>query len=208
MKNVRAPRWAYLAAAALGGAWFLRLLWRRAGWWSARLLGHLLPDLPAESIDDVAMTAVRTARRVPWWMGRAGPTESVAAALWERGRYDEAVTYAGRILQMRRELGDRRGEGLALLYFGLAHVHAGDLDEALRQFELALPLAQEHLGPLYEPLFMWHIGRVQGWRGEWRVSLDWLERSHALYEDLGDHEHAQDTGEEIRQVRLEIDKPA
>lgn len=120
------------------------MLRRRLGWWSARLLARWLPDLPAESIDDVARFGIRWASRLPArWVGPGGPLESVAEALWERGRYAEAVSYAERVVQMRRELRDRRGEGLALRYLGVAHWHAGDLDAALEWLESALAIFRD-----------------------------------------------------------------
>ena len=208
MRTRGAPRWAYLAAAVLAGTWVFGVLRRRLGWWAARLLARWLPDLPAESIDDVTKCALKWANRIPpGWVGPAGPLESVTQALWEKGRYEEAVSYADRALQVRRELGDRRGEVIALAYLGIAHWHAGDLDEALRQFELALPLAQESRDPAAEAGVSWHIGRLHEDRGEPRTALERLERALAIFHDLGDRRRQELAREDICRVGREIDEP-
>lgn len=177
------------------------MLRRRLGWWSARLLARWLPDLSAESIDEVGRSGVRWANRFPArWRGTAGPLESVTEALWDKGRYAEAVSYAGHVVQIRRKQGDRIGEATALSYLGLAHWHAGELDEALRQFELALPLVQADWEPADEATVRRHIGRVHADRGEPDIALGWLESALAIYREVGDPRE-QDTREDIRDVR-------
>ena len=194
-------------AAALAGAWLLvRLIRRRFGWWSARMLGRLMPEMDPESIDDIAMSAVRSARRVPrWWMGRAGPPESVTQALWEKGNYDGAVVYAKRMVQMRVELGDRHGEALARGYLGIAHTMAGDPGEALREYELALPLADEHCEPHDQAAIRKGIGIVHAEKGDRQTALEWLEGALATFRELGD-EREHTTLEEIRRVEREIEE--
>jgi tetratricopeptide (TPR) repeat protein len=175
----------------------------RLGSWSARALARWLPDLSAEDIDDVARFGVKVAKRFPAAVGPAGPFEPVVQALWEKGRYAEAVSYLERDVEIRRELGDRKGEVLVLCWLGLAHWHAGDLDEALRQYELALSLAQESSEAADEPIIRRNIGRVHEHRGEPHVALEWLESAFSIFHDLGDSRQQEATREDIERVTRE-----
>jgi tetratricopeptide (TPR) repeat protein len=139
------PQGKYLAAAAiLAATWALTsvLLRRRLVWLMPYLLGRLAPGLSGEGWDDVARSAARFARRFPARASRLGAIESDAEALWERGHYAEAVAYLDVVLAVRRVLGDRKGETSALAWLAAAHWYAGDLDEALRRYQLALALAR------------------------------------------------------------------
>src|ERR1700694_4816111 len=45
-----------------------------------------------------------------------------------------SIEYANKKLRITREIGDRRGEGYALLYVGTAHLALGDAGKALKVF--------------------------------------------------------------------------
>jgi tetratricopeptide (TPR) repeat protein len=159
---------------------------RRLGVSAVRCLGWLLREMDAKDLDATAESARKLAKRLPWGAARAGVAESGAQALWKAGRYPEAVSWAAKIVQMRREQGDRPGEALALQYLGLAYWYAGNLDEALEQLELALTLTQEVENPRREAFLKRSIGRVHEHRGEFAAARERFESSLSLFRKLGD----------------------
>ncbi|GGO95103.1 SARP family transcriptional regulator [Wenjunlia tyrosinilytica] len=66
-----------------------------------------------------------------------------AAALFNQGSHEEALSHAARARDLWREEGDGWGQGEALLVEGRAHLFSGRRTAALRCFALALALHQE-----------------------------------------------------------------
>jgi tetratricopeptide (TPR) repeat protein len=201
------PRGRHLAAAAtLAGIWALGsvLLRRRLVWLGPYLLGRLSPDLSAEGWEDVVRSAAKYARRFPARASRPGAIESDARLLWERGHHAEAVAYLDLVLAFRRELGDRTGKAMAHTWLGAAHWYAGDLDEALRQYQLALPLSEETFEAADRAVLERSVGRLHADRGEPQAALEWLESSLSIFRDLGDLPEQETMREEIERVRREI----
>jgi tetratricopeptide (TPR) repeat protein len=84
-------------------------------------------------------TAAASDRRLQeaWRLSRVG------TSLRNAGLADEAVEQCGSAAWAFRELGDRRGEALALNSLGLAHARRGDPERAISAYEEAIGLLGE-----------------------------------------------------------------
>jgi tetratricopeptide (TPR) repeat protein len=61
----------------------------------------------------------------------------------EQGRYGEALSHLSAALEIAREVGFRRGEGIRLTYLGRVHRMSGGLEDARSAEEEALELLRE-----------------------------------------------------------------
>jgi tetratricopeptide (TPR) repeat protein len=166
-------------------------------------MARLLRGSSPQEVDAVAERVRKFANRFPRAVGPAGDFESLAEGMWKEGRYSEAVSWATKAVQIRRETGDRRDEAVALWYLGVAQFYAGNLDEALQQLELALSLTPEGSNPRREARIKRTIGRVHEDRGEIAVAREWFASSLSLFDELGDEAEQDTTREAIKRVAAE-----
>jgi tetratricopeptide (TPR) repeat protein len=68
---------------------------------------------------------------------------SLGVALRELGRREEAITAHERANTKFQEIGDRKGEALSLTLLGASLHDAGMIDEARRQWQLAIDVFQK-----------------------------------------------------------------
>ena len=68
---------------------------------------------------------------------------AMRCSLTQIGRYDEAREFYDRALRIRRDIGDRQGEGAALGNLGLAYADLGEVRRAIGTFEQALTVAND-----------------------------------------------------------------
>lgn len=67
----------------------------------------------------------------------------LGAAYWKLGRLDVAAEHYGRVLRIRRELGDRKGEATILSNLGLVEADSGNITSAIGRFTQALAVNRE-----------------------------------------------------------------
>lgn len=67
----------------------------------------------------------------------------LGAAYWKLGRLDVAAEHYDRVLRIRRELGDRKGEATILSNLGLVEVDSGSITSAIGRFTQALAVNRE-----------------------------------------------------------------
>jgi tetratricopeptide (TPR) repeat protein len=69
--------------------------------------------------------------------------DNLGIALWEVGRFDEAIAVHQDAAAIFRETGDRYGEGMALDNLGLALVEVRRFDEAITAYQEDLAICRE-----------------------------------------------------------------
>ncbi len=79
-----------------------------------------------------------------------------------QGQYDQALNQYRQALVIRREVGDRAGEGTTLNYIGGIHDSQGQYDQALNQYQQALVIAREVGDRTGEGTTLNNIGGVAG----------------------------------------------
>jgi tetratricopeptide (TPR) repeat protein len=101
--------------------------------WTARRLQVFRDELAGRRATAASQRRLREA----WRLSRAG------TSLRNAGSIDEAVQQCGSAAWAFRELGERRGEALALNSLGLAHARRGDPERAISAYEEAIGLLGE-----------------------------------------------------------------
>jgi tetratricopeptide (TPR) repeat protein len=92
--------------------------------------------------------------------------ERRGSAIWQRSQTHKAVEYYQRELAVRRETGNRRGEGYTLVELGRAYKQLGDHQQALAQWEQALAIFQEIQDP--------YASQLQDWLEDWLVKSGFM----------------------------------
>ena len=105
------------------------------------------------------------------------------------GNYPEALSYAGRSLDLSREIGSEDGMAAALDSLGYAHQHLGHHAEAIQCYQQALDLHLEVSGNWGAAETLGHLGDARHAAGDLAgARADW-EESLAVLDDL-DHPDA------------------
>ncbi len=82
------------------------------------------------------------------------------------GNYQEALHYLEQALKIRREIGDRAGEGTTLNNIGLIHHNLGNYQEALHYLEQALKIRREIGDRAGEGISLFNLGHIHRALGE------------------------------------------
>jgi len=99
--------------------------------------------------------------------------------------YDEAKQYFDRALQMKRDTGDRRGEGATLQNIGIVAYYEGALDVAMDYFEEALQ-ARRATGELASVGDMCgNLGVLYQTLGDYTTALGYFVEAEELHRTLG-----------------------
>ncbi len=160
--------------AALAG-----MLWKRGRMEKARVLATDAVKLAEEVGNPEALSEALFA---------LGEVTYIEAAYMGRGTIDEALELHLRALDLRCEMGDRRGESLSLARIGVIHERRDEHDRAQARYEQALRIAEEidFPGGTFRPLV--HIavakdrgGDLPGALVEHRKSLAAARRARAAY---------------------------
>ena len=117
-----------------------------------------------------------------------GEVAYIEAAYVGRGELGDAMAHHLRALEIRREVGDRRGESLSLSRIGVIHERMDEHDEAQACYENALKIAEEldfpegmsrpfvHIGAAKE-----RAGDLSGALADYRRSVAAVRRAHDVH---------------------------
>jgi tetratricopeptide (TPR) repeat protein len=100
------------------------------------------------------------------------------------GRYDRAVTVSLRRMELSREIGDARGEGLADGVLGEAYHRMGKYELATKCLLQAMPLFQKHHAPDYHALCLQKLGHAYEGMGRYPEAIGYLEQSMLMFRQL------------------------
>lgn len=108
-----------------------------------------------------------------------GEVTYLEAAYMGRGELGDAMAHHRRALDLRREMGDRRGESLSLSRIGVIHERMEQHDEAQACYDEALRIAEEMDFPEGMSRPYVHIGVAKDRAGDLKGALDDYRRSVA-----------------------------
>jgi tetratricopeptide (TPR) repeat protein/transcriptional regulator with XRE-family HTH domain len=104
----------------------------------------------------------------------------------QRQHFDEAVGYLEGGLSLRRQVGDRQGEGRALDALGVTHRQAGRLDLAILSYRGSLDACRETGDRLGQAMVLGNLGIVHGEAGRPEEAVEHFHQSLAICRELGD----------------------
>ncbi len=160
--------------AALAG-----MVWKEGHTAKARVLAADAVRLAEEGGDATALSEASSS---------LGEVSYIEAAYMGQGDLSEALAHHERSLALRREIGDRRGESLALSRIGVIHERMDAHDRAQACYEQALGIAEEldfpegmsrpyvHVGAAKE-----RAGDLAGALADYRRSVAAVRRAHDVH---------------------------
>ncbi len=169
--------------------------------WIERYLERTLPDFPAAEVENMGRAVERVVGRFASDSARAWSLNTAGGGHREKGQYADALRCHERALEIRRALGDRRGEAVELAHIGQTHWYADRLEEALRHLELSLTRFREAGDRASEATVLWNTGRCHEDTGNLDEALKCLQRSLSIFRELEDHEQAATTLDDIQRVQ-------
>ena len=103
---------------------------------------------------------------------------------WQPERSQEALIYFEKALRIRREVGDRRGEGVTLNNLGLVYNALGKQQEALSYFQQALDIRRKVGDRRGEGMALWNIGALYFERSRYDVALACFLLAKGIFEEV------------------------
>ncbi|MGI5206124.1 ATP-binding protein [Spirillospora sp. CA-108201] len=136
--------------------------------------------------ENVHRLGLRAAQDLGDALGEASNLFCLGDAGWRGGRYDEALTYYRRAVELSQELGDAWLEGFASRGIGLIHEERHEIGEAADHFRSALRVFRENGVRRGEGMALLSLGRCAAETGDRREAVDLCERALAVFAELGD----------------------
>lgn len=102
------------------------------------------------------------------------------------GEYAQALNYYERSLAIRRETGDRRGEGIVLNSIGFIYFRLGEYVQALDYYKQSLAIREEIGDRRGKGVTLSYIGQVYYSLGNHIQALTYYERSLVIRNEIGD----------------------
>lgn len=116
------------------------------------------------------------------------------------GSYDMALKYLNQSLAIRREIGDRYGEGVTLNNISQVFKAQADYTKALDYLEQSLVIRQEIGDKAGEGATRNNISLIFRVRGDYSRALDYLEQSLVIQQEIGDKQGEGRTLTNISQI--------
>jgi tetratricopeptide (TPR) repeat protein len=102
------------------------------------------------------------------------------------GKMQDALDYYEQALVIRREVGDRSGEGTTLNDLGLLYRNLGKMQDTLDYYEQALVISREVGNRSGEGTTLNNLGLLYSNLGKMQDALDYYEQALAIYREVGD----------------------
>lgn len=131
----------------------------------------------------------------------------LADLYFDRGLLEQAIQLHSRGLELRRQAGDRRGEGMALASLGDILKVQGETQRALEHFALALELFDRREDRQERATTLHNLGTLYRLLGKRQEALDRLEEAERIYADLGDVRRQASSLGQIGQLAFEMGSP-
>nr|VFJ92016.1 MAG: AAA ATPase domain-containing protein [Candidatus Kentron sp. LFY] len=122
--------------------------------------------------------------RVPRTRARA--LNESGTCCFHLGDYGQALSYFTESLAIRRDIGDRKGEGTTLNNLSQIHDARGEFDEALGYLGQSLAIRRDIGDRQGEGRTLNNISQIHKARGDLDEALDYLTESLAIQRDIGD----------------------
>ncbi|MBB5937046.1 tetratricopeptide repeat protein [Streptomyces zagrosensis] len=123
-------------------------------------------------------------------LGQARLRSGLGVAYREAGRHEDALREFALAGDIRRKIGDRRGEGLVLRNIALTYRFAGDLGRAQQVLREALAIHAEIGDTHAEAREYAALGEAESLAGKHEAAIDHLTRARAALLAAGDAYHA------------------
>lgn len=108
----------------------------------------------------------------------------VSKAFGVFGKYQDSLEYDKKALNLAREIGNKKSEGIILGNIGVHYGQIGEFQEALKYFNQKLTITKEIGDRGEEAHILTNIGVVTGWLGDFRKSLEWYKKALRIIEEL------------------------
>lgn len=116
----------------------------------------------------------------------ASTLNNIALIYQTQGKYEEALSFHNRALKIKREIGNKRGEGSSLHNIGLVYKLKGEYDKSLEFYNRALELRKLINDESGVGLTLNNIGSVYDSRGEYDKALRYFEEALVIREKSQD----------------------
>jgi len=116
---------------------------------------------------------------------KASTLNRISLIYHKLGEYDTALNYLRQSLTLFREIGDHRGEAMAMGDIGQNYRLQGDYDSALNYNKQSYELRKEHGGLTGEAWALDNIGWIHSDRGDYDTALDYHTQSLELMKLTG-----------------------
>jgi len=102
------------------------------------------------------------------------------------GNYQEDLEYNKKALNLAREIGNRKSEGIILGNVGVYYAQTGDYQQALDYFHQKLAIVKELSDKSEEAHILTNIGVISDWKGDTQEALEWYKKALKIIEELDD----------------------
>ncbi|MBA4391774.1 MAG: hypothetical protein C0399_12680, partial [Syntrophus sp. (in: bacteria)] len=104
------------------------------------------------------------------------------------GQLDSAIDSLQQVLNICREIGDKKGEGVTINNISQIYDARGDYDTALDYLKQSLAIFQEIGNKEGEGTTLNNISQIYRARGDYDTALDYLKQSLAIFQEIGNKE--------------------
>jgi tetratricopeptide (TPR) repeat protein len=111
---------------------------------------------------------------------------SLGIAYGSLGQYQRAIDFQQQSLEIKREIGDRDGEGGALCNLGIAYGSLGQYQQAIDFYQEALPIQREAGNQQFEANSLGGLGNAYQSLGEYQRAIDFQQQSLEIKRKIGD----------------------
>ncbi len=142
------------------------------------------PDL-AEAQYRRGIVVTEALDQTDWAQRRAGLQQDLGDVLTDQGRYGEARACYGKALDIKRAIGDIRGEGVTLPQLGTLALAEGDLRGAVDRYQEALAFFRRLREPPSEAALQHQLGQAFKQAGQWEQAERHYREAAAINQRIG-----------------------
>jgi CHAT domain-containing protein len=102
------------------------------------------------------------------------------------GQYQLAIDYSQQSLTIKREIGDRKGEGNSLCNLGLASLSLGQYQKAIDYYQQSLTIKRESGDRSGEGNSLGNLGNAYCSLGQYQLAIDYHQQSLTIRREIGD----------------------
>ncbi|MEH2393585.1 MAG: tetratricopeptide repeat protein, partial [Nostoc sp.] len=102
------------------------------------------------------------------------------------GQYQRAIKYYQQSLDIRREIGDRNGEGNSLIGLGNAYNSLGQYQRAIELLQESLEITRDIGDRNGEGLSLMNLGNAYNSLGQYQRAIEFLQQSLEISREIGD----------------------
>jgi len=117
----------------------------------------------------------------------ADSLNNLGTAYYSLGKYEQAIGFHQKSLEIQQKIGDRNREGLSLLNLGNVYNSLGEYEQAIGFHQKSLEIQQEIGDRNREGLSLMNLGNAYNYLGEYQRAIDYLQRSLKIQQEIGDH---------------------